>query len=357
MEVLLPDTRGQRKLKSLLFISLFVGNIAADCSKPLGLDNMVPTSETLLKNDFPNGSEVTFECGNGYNKDGGSGTSKCLNEIWTEPDLICKKMDCGQPEALANMRFNIPAGTLFGSTIFVFCDGGYQIAGLNYKQCISSGWFGNALCEIVSCEKPSQVPNGRNSWKVEENPKYKEVIHYSCDDGYTLSGPSSITCSSNGQYSSQPPECIGVTTEDKVTKMVTTVTTSAAPTSTGPALSSATSSTISATHKDTAVITSSPAAVSTSEQGARYLWPAEEKAATTSVTSQLLSSSEDEDIETLSTNKNNGAVALPLTVALVSVAAVATVVALFLYKFQLRRKGSYDTREDLKPELLHFQNL
>ncbi|XP_037831356.1 complement decay-accelerating factor, GPI-anchored isoform X6 [Kryptolebias marmoratus] len=331
MEVLLPDTRGQRKLKSLLFISLFVGNIAADCSKPLGLDNMVPTSETLLKNDFPNGSEVTFECGNGYNKDGGSGTSKCLNEIWTEPDLICKKMDCGQPEALANMRFNIPAGTLFGSTIFVFCDGGYQIAGLNYKQCISSGWFGNALCEIVSCEKPSQVPNGRNSWKVEENPKYKEVIHYSCDDGYTLSGPSSITCSSNGQYSSQPPECI--------------------------ALSSATSSTISATHKDTAVITSSPAAVSTSEQGARYLWPAEEKAATTSVTSQLLSSSEDEDIETLSTNKNNGAVALPLTVALVSVAAVATVVALFLYKFQLRRKGSYDTREDLKPELLHFQNL
>uniref|UniRef100_A0A3Q3GGN3 CD55 molecule (Cromer blood group) n=1 Tax=Kryptolebias marmoratus TaxID=37003 RepID=A0A3Q3GGN3_KRYMA len=255
MEVLLPDTRGQRKLKSLLFISLFVGNIAADCSKPLGLDNMVPTSETLLKNDFPNGSEVTFECGNGYNKDGGSGTSKCLNEIWTEPDLICKKMDCGQPEALANMRFNIPAGTLFGSTIFVFCDGGYQIAGLNYKQCISSGWFGNALCEIVSCEKPSQVPNGRNSWKVEENPKYKEVIHYSCDDGYTLSGPSSITCSSNGQYSSQPPECI------------------------------------------------------------------------------------DEDIETLSTNKNNGAVALPLTVALVSVAAVATVVALFLYKFQLRRKG------------------
>ncbi|XP_037831359.1 complement decay-accelerating factor isoform X9 [Kryptolebias marmoratus] len=305
MEVLLPDTRGQRKLKSLLFISLFVGNIAADCSKPLGLDNMVPTSETLLKNDFPNGSEVTFECGNGYNKDGGSGTSKCLNEIWTEPDLICKKMDCGQPEALANMRFNIPAGTLFGSTIFVFCDGGYQIAGLNYKQCISSGWFGNALCEIVSCEKPSQVPNGRNSWKVEENPKYKEVIHYSCDDGYTLSGPSSITCSSNGQYSSQPPECI--------------------------ALSSATSSTISATHKDTAVITSSPAAVSTSEQ--------------------------DEDIETLSTNKNNGAVALPLTVALVSVAAVATVVALFLYKFQLRRKGSYDTREDLKPELLHFQNL
>uniref|UniRef100_A0A3Q3B1J9 CD55 molecule (Cromer blood group) n=1 Tax=Kryptolebias marmoratus TaxID=37003 RepID=A0A3Q3B1J9_KRYMA len=314
MEVLLPDTRGQRKLKSLLFISLFVGNIAADCSKPLGLDNMVPTSETLLKNDFPNGSEVTFECGNGYNKDGGSGTSKCLNEIWTEPDLICKKMDCGQPEALANMRFNIPAGTLFGSTIFVFCDGGYQIAGLNYKQCISSGWFGNALCEIVSCEKPSQVPNGRNSWKVEENPKYKEVIHYSCDDGYTLSGPSSITCSSNGQYSSQPPECIA-------------------------ALSSATSSTISATHKDTAVITSSPAAVSTSEQGARYLWPAEEKAATTSVTSQLLSSSEDEDIETLSTNKNNGAVALPLTVALVSVAAVATVVALFLYKFQLRRKG------------------
>lgn len=51
---------------------------------------MIPTTDTLLKNDFPDGSDATLECGNGYVKESGSGIITCLNEKWTEPDLICK---------------------------------------------------------------------------------------------------------------------------------------------------------------------------------------------------------------------------------------------------------------------------
>lgn len=50
---------------------------------------MVPTTETLLKNDFPEGSEATLECANGYVKDSGSGILTCLGGKWTDLDLTC----------------------------------------------------------------------------------------------------------------------------------------------------------------------------------------------------------------------------------------------------------------------------
>ncbi|XP_037535701.1 complement decay-accelerating factor [Nematolebias whitei] len=284
MDVLLSDTRGQRQLKSLILMCVFVGNVAADCPKPEGGENMIPTTDTLLKNDFPDGSDATLECGNGYVKESGSGILTCLSEKWTEPDLVCKKRNCGVPKSQPNMQFHIPNGTLFGDVIQVFCDEGYQISGASYKNCFASGWFGSAQCYVVRCSKPSQVPNGRSSWTSEESPTYKQVINYICNEGYTLSGNDSIMCSKTGEYDSQPPECKGVAIEDKITtKLVTS-----APTSTQPVvmlyitetLSSAASSTTPAAHRDAAITASTPAAASTSEQ--------------------------DGNTEITSTNKNNG---------------------------------------------------
>ncbi|XP_034388974.1 complement decay-accelerating factor, GPI-anchored isoform X7 [Cyclopterus lumpus] len=268
-----PDTCGRRRVALLLFLHLLVPKAAADCPKPQGRVNIVLTNEALLMNDFPEGVDVTLECANGYVIESGSGSMTCVDEKWTEPDLTCKKKDCGTPKPQPNMSFNISAGTLFGAVMKVVCDKGFQVDGSSYKQCYASGWSGRAKCGIVTCDEPGEVTNGRSSWESQDKPKYGEIIQYVCNEGYALVGGNSAVCSETGEYDSLPPAC--------------------------------------------------------EEEG--------------------------EHFGAVDTNKDIGY--MPVIVSVICVTLVVCIVALFLHKFLLKRKGSYDTREDLKPELLQFQNL
>lgn len=65
----------------------------------------------------------------------------------------------------------------------------------------------------ITCEIPGEVTHGKNSWESQNYPKYGEIIHYVCNDGYTLTGKDTIMCSEDGEYDSQPPECKGKPTE------------------------------------------------------------------------------------------------------------------------------------------------
>ncbi|KAM4588032.1 complement decay-accelerating factor isoform 10-T12 [Odontesthes bonariensis] len=308
MEVSL-DTRVQRKLKSLLLIYLFVVSAAGDCPKPEQGEIVILSNESLLLNEFPEGVMVTLECANGYIKESGSGTITCSDEKWTEPDIICRKKDCGVPGSLPHMNFDISNGTLFGAKIKVTCDKGYRITGTSYKQCFASGWYGRAKCNIVTCKEPPTVTNGRSSWGAQVNPKYEEVVHYTCNDGYNLTGNHTIVCSETGGYSSQPPECIA---------------------STSPT-------------------------VSPSDPGVRKISTTEDKAATTSVISATSPSFQGKHDDPVNTTNDNGTG--PVIISVIVVTLVMCIVVISISKFCLRRKGSYDTREDLKPELLQFQNL
>ncbi len=62
----------------------------AECPKPERWENIVLTDRALLINEFPDDSQVTVECANGYIRESGSGTATCTGGTWSEPDLICK---------------------------------------------------------------------------------------------------------------------------------------------------------------------------------------------------------------------------------------------------------------------------
>ncbi|XP_078026571.1 complement decay-accelerating factor, GPI-anchored isoform X3 [Epinephelus lanceolatus] len=329
MEVFL-DTCGRRRVKFLLLLYLFVVKAAAACSKPKGMENTVLTDKSLLMNEFPEGSEVHWECAHGYVRDGGSGSMTCVDDNWTEPDLICKKNDCGPPKPQPNMNFNMSAGTLFGASIKVTCDKGFRVVGSSYKQCYATGWSGRAKCEIVTCGKPFEVTNGRHSWDSQDAPKYGETISYICNEGYTLIGKESIMCSETGQYDSWAPVCGGGTTEVRVTTKMATPTPTPTPTPPGQEVSTSTDS--------SATLTAHRA-----------------KTVTASATPTVSPSLQDKHDGAIDTSEDVGNV--PVIVSVISVVLVVGILVLFLHKFLLKRKGSYDTREDLKPELLQFQNL
>ncbi|XP_071350838.1 complement decay-accelerating factor isoform X2 [Trachinotus anak] len=344
----LLDTCGRRRC--LLFIYLFVLEAAADCPKPEGGENIVLSTAALLLNEFPEGTDVILECANGYEKESGSVVTSCTNGKWTEPDLICKKKDCGQPRPQPNMSFNTSAGTLFGAVIRVICDKGYQISGSSYRQCYSTGWSGRSKCKIITCEKPAKVVNGRSLWDSQDDPRYGEVIQFVCNEGYNLVGQDSIMCGETGEFNSQPPECEGVATEDRMTTKIITPTPAPLTQALSTAVFTTASSATATAHQDKTVTTVAPSA-----QGGRDFFTAEARATTASVTPTASSFQEnghyylcgeltlncqtDKHDEAVNTNTNTGYTYAVVGVCLCFLLVVCTV-AVFLCKIFLRRKGS-----------------
>ncbi|KAM8914380.1 complement decay-accelerating factor, GPI-anchored isoform 7-T8 [Spinachia spinachia] len=325
MEVLL-GTCARRRVTVLLLLILVVVKAAADCPKPQAGGHTVLTDKSLLLNIFPHGVDVYFECANGYVVESGSGRITCDQNVWTEPDLACKKKDCGSPKAKPNMSFDITAGTLFGAVIKVVCDNGFELSGSSYKQCYAAGWSGVARCDIVSCDAPGEVAHGRSSWDSQDSPKYGEVVHYVCNEGHALIGNSSIVCSQSGEYDSPAPACKAMTSPTSKPAQEVSPSTEASASLTGG--------------RDKT--TSATPTVSPSQRGGSDILTAGGKATTTTGTSIPSSSLQGH---------------VPVIISAIGVSFVVCVLALCLHRFLLQRKGSYDTREDLKPELLQFQNL
>ncbi|XP_045561626.1 complement decay-accelerating factor isoform X17 [Salmo salar] len=192
-----------------LICLIFIASGNAECPKPQVEGNVVLTNDALLMNDFPEGKEATFECANGYLKEQGSERITCTSGKWSTLELTCKKKDCGAPREKPHLKYEFgEEGTLFGASARAICDKGYQLTGPSYRQCYATGWSGRPRCDVVTCNKPPEIMNGTITEKPgEEFPEYGGVIHYSCNEGYTLIGNKSIECNEDGEYNSLPPEC------------------------------------------------------------------------------------------------------------------------------------------------------
>ncbi|XP_054906006.1 complement factor H-like isoform X3 [Poeciliopsis prolifica] len=170
--------------------------------------NIILTKESLLKKDFPSGTELRYECIIGYKNVNGTGIMTCDDGNWTKPDIICRKKDCGHLEAQPHMLYDTSQGTLFGAAVYVSCVKGYRLNGPSSRQCLDTGWFGTSICEVVTCSKPTRVENGRHSWISDLEPEYRQTIHFTCNTEYTLFGNKIIRCTETGEYDSEPPRCV-----------------------------------------------------------------------------------------------------------------------------------------------------
>lgn len=51
---------------------------------------MVLSDSAILKNNFPDESDVMLECAKGYEVENGSNTITCANGVWSKQELTCK---------------------------------------------------------------------------------------------------------------------------------------------------------------------------------------------------------------------------------------------------------------------------
>ncbi|KAM8812082.1 membrane cofactor protein-like [Rhynchonycteris naso] len=167
------------------------------------------------------GDRAEYECRLGYMPivPPLSTTAVCqADDTWTPLLEACKRKQCQQLGDPVNGQVVYVNGNFeFGSEAHYECNEGYHLLGTSILYCELSGsnveWSDNPpQCERILCKPPGEIPNGMYTNSGKDTYEYNEVVTYSCNptngpDEYSLVGKSTLICSGQDQWSSDPPEC------------------------------------------------------------------------------------------------------------------------------------------------------
>ncbi|XP_006150174.1 P-selectin [Tupaia chinensis] len=162
---------------------------------------------------FGYGSSCTFGCQAGY-RARGSGTLRCVGSgQWTAPPPACEAITCEplQRPAHGTMACSPSSGVFQHSTNCSFhCAEGFVLRGADLLQCTDTGqWTAPPpVCQVITCTRPLSPRNGTMTCDQPlEDSDYRSTCHFSCDEGFSLSGPERLDCTPSGLWTSSPPTC------------------------------------------------------------------------------------------------------------------------------------------------------
>ncbi|XP_027870779.1 CUB and sushi domain-containing protein 1 isoform X2 [Xiphophorus couchianus] len=158
------------------------------------------------------GSTVMLECSTGFYLGVGHRTLRCLaNGTWEGSDdpATCKIISCGE---LPTPPFGTKLGTLttFGATAIFMCNHGYTLVGSHVRECGADGlWSGaETKCLAGHCDSPDPIVNGHISG---DGSSYRDTVVYQCMLGYRLIGTSVRICQQDHRWSGTTPVCVPIT--------------------------------------------------------------------------------------------------------------------------------------------------
>uniref|UniRef100_A0AAX7U1R5 CUB and Sushi multiple domains 1 n=1 Tax=Astatotilapia calliptera TaxID=8154 RepID=A0AAX7U1R5_ASTCA len=161
------------------------------------------------------GSVVMLECSTGYYLGAGHRTLRCLaNRTWEGSDApaTCKTGHCDSPDPIVNGHIS-GDGSSYRDTVVYQCMLGYRLIGTSVRICQQDHrWSGTTpVCVPITCGHPGNPANGRTNG-TEFN--LNDVVNFTCNRGYVLSGNARAQCRLNGQWSSPLPVCKVVNCSD-----------------------------------------------------------------------------------------------------------------------------------------------
>lgn len=95
-----------------------------------------------------------------------------------------------------------------GSVILYDCEEGYKLVGARERTCLSTGdWTEEEpSCQQIYCEKlPDRLPHG--TIVGSDANVYGSVVQFSCEPGYELDGPETVSCEDDENWSGLLPTC------------------------------------------------------------------------------------------------------------------------------------------------------
>ncbi|CAH1170006.1 unnamed protein product [Phaedon cochleariae] len=169
-----------------------------------------PPNSTMVAPNYNVGSTIDYSCDEGHLLVGPTQRVCLETGFYNEFPPVCKRIQCGYPADIANGEYSLVNDSIgYLSRVIYTCDEGYEMIGRAQLACdIDERWNGPPpRCEPIQCEVPNEIANG--IIRMPNDTFYGSVIEFSCNMGYKLIGPNTITCLANGQYDSLPPTCEG----------------------------------------------------------------------------------------------------------------------------------------------------
>ncbi|XP_023197510.1 sushi domain-containing protein 1 isoform X1 [Xiphophorus maculatus] len=171
---------------------------------------VAPHTVQVWDGSFASGSTAAYYCNPGFYHHEGSNVSVCADDgYWTEPGILCKEVDCGEPTSIPHAVAEWDNISTVGSKVVYRCDRGFVNVGEgNVSVCTASGgWDTPSLsCQEISCRNPPVIENANMQW--DGTPHAGAVVYYQCEEGYYSRGLRNYSeCGENGLWEDVDLSC------------------------------------------------------------------------------------------------------------------------------------------------------
>ncbi|XP_054567493.1 P-selectin [Eptesicus fuscus] len=167
-----------------------------------------PSSRAL-----PYNATCRFRCAEGFELHGAD-TVRCADEgQWTAPAPLCQALQCQDLPAPNQARVECvhPFGaSRYQSTCSFACAEGFLLVGARELRCLATGSWSAAPpeCQAITCT-PLRSPQNGTMTCVSPlgDSSYRSTCQFTCNEGFSLSGPERLDCTPSGHWTASPPTC------------------------------------------------------------------------------------------------------------------------------------------------------
>ncbi|XP_072724377.1 P-selectin-like isoform X3 [Ciconia boyciana] len=166
-----------------------------------------------LHGDFAFGSTCSFSCHTGFTLTGPESRKCTATGTWTGDAPHCEAITCPVLSAPDRGEMNcshLHGNFTFGSTCAFSCHMGFALMGVESHKCMAMGtWTGDVpRCEAITCPVLSAPDRGElNCSHLHGDFAFGSTCAFSCQTGFTLTGPESRECTATGTWTGDAPRC------------------------------------------------------------------------------------------------------------------------------------------------------
>ncbi|XP_058516594.1 P-selectin isoform X1 [Ochotona princeps] len=185
----------------------------ATTCKPLespahGIMDCSPSERAFLYN-----TKCSFHCAEGFVLQGADAVQCADSGEWTAPAPVCQALQCQDLPLPKKAQLN--CSNRFGafryqSVCSFSCDEGSLLVGASVLECLDTGhWSASPPeCQAITCTPLLSPQNGTLTCvQPRGDASYKSTCQFSCDEGFSLSGPERLDCTPSGQWTGSAPTC------------------------------------------------------------------------------------------------------------------------------------------------------